>query len=208
MSSRELVLATRNRHKVAEISAILGPDFRLTTLEMYPEAPEVEEDGATFSANAGKKALTIAQNLERWALADDSGLVVEALSGAPGVYSARYAGETATDAENNARLLAALSGVPEAGRRAQFVCVIAAATPRGLKVEAVGRCPGRIAVAGQGDGGFGYDPLFIPDGYDCSFAELPPEEKNRISHRARALRQLPELIARLEQMSTGKERFT
>ncbi len=189
-----LVLATRNAHKVREIGQVLGPGFRLRSLADFPEVPEAPEEGETFEANAVQKAAFAARALGVPAMADDSGLEVDALQGAPGVRSARFAGERATSAENNAKLLRLLKGVQEAQRSARFRCVIALALPDGTARTAEGACAGRIAEAPRGTGGFGYDPLFIPDGYDRTFAELGEEVKNRISHRAHALRRAREMI--------------
>jgi XTP/dITP diphosphohydrolase len=181
-----LVLATRNPHKIQEIRAILGrPGVELIGADAFPDAPDVEEDGDTFEANAVKKAVALARVTGLWALADDSGLAVEALDGAPGVTSARYAGEPVDTAANNRKLLAALDG--GANRRAAFVCVLALSDPSGAARTVTGRCTGTIASAARGTHGFGYDPLFIPDGYAQTFAEMPSELKNRLSHRAAAL---------------------
>ncbi len=211
-----LLIATRNRHKVGEIQSILGDLHRYMTLADFPGAPEVVEDRNTFAGNAVKKA----QELSRWlaagqdrpegrllVLADDSGLEVDALNGAPGVYSARYAalesgGEgNSPDSENNARLLRELADIPTEHRTARFRCVIAAADAVDLEAETPtfdGACEGRIEFEPAGEGGFGYDPLFVPDGFEQSFAELGEETKNRLSHRARALEKLkPWLEARL-----------
>jgi XTP/dITP diphosphohydrolase len=189
-----LILATRNLHKVREIGQILGDGVVLRSLADFPEVPEVPEEGETFEANAIQKAAFAARALGLPALADDSGLEVDALHGAPGARSARFAGERATYEENNAKLLGLLKGVPEAGRTARFRCVIALARPDGTARAAEGACEGRIAEAPAGTGGFGYDPLFIPAGYDRTFAELGEEVKNRISHRSRALRAAREMI--------------
>jgi XTP/dITP diphosphohydrolase len=151
-----------------------------------PGLPEVVEDAATFEGNAMKKARELGVAGGLWTLADDSGLEVFALGGAPGVYSARYAGVEADHAANNAKLLAALQGI--ADRRAQFRCVLALYRPDGSTACVEGVCKGRIALQPDGSNGFGYDPLFIPDGYDQTFAALSLEEKNRISHRAIALK--------------------
>ena len=182
----KLLIATRNRHKFHEIQAILaGHGVTCHDLRDYPEAPEVVEDGDTFEANAIKKAVTLARVLGVWTLADDSGLEVEALKGAPGVWSARYAGEPCDDAANNRKLLGALAMASD--RRARFRCAIALSDPNGNARTVSGACPGRILAAARGGGGFGYDPLFVPDGHERTFAELDSATKNRISHRARAL---------------------
>lgn len=184
----KLLLATRNEHKKIEIKEILKElELDIMNLEDIPAMPEVDEDGETFAANALKKARTIAELSGYVTMADDSGLVVDALQGKPGVYSARFAGEKATDEENNRKLLKLMEHIPETQRTAHFECVIALVEPRGLEQTVSGQCPGRIAFAPRGPGGFGYDPLFIPDGYQFSFAELSSEEKNRISHRGQAL---------------------
>jgi XTP/dITP diphosphohydrolase len=183
-----ILLATRNMHKVEEIKAILKDYFfNILTLNDVPPLPEVEEDGNTFTANAQKKALQTARLSGYLTMADDSGLVVEALNGQPGVFSARFAGVDADDDKNNAKLLNLLRDVPQEQRTARFVCVIALANPEGIITTVEGSCAGKIALEPYGQGGFGYDPLFIPVGYKKSFAELAPEEKNRISHRGQAL---------------------
>ncbi len=192
-----LVVATGNLGKLKEIREILGPDVALLTLQDFPGLPEIVEDGDTFKANAIRKARTVATLTGRPALGDDSGLEVDALDGAPGVYSARFAGEAATDAENNALLLARLQDVSETERTARFRCVVAVAAPDGTAHISGGSCEGRILTAPRGDGGFGYDPLFLVPELDRSFAELPPSKKNRISHRGRALRNAHPLIQRV-----------
>jgi XTP/dITP diphosphohydrolase len=180
-----LVLATRNRHKIGEIAALFSlPGVRLVGAQDYPDAPEVVEDGCTFEENAAKKAVTLARATGEWALADDSGLEVDALGGAPGIRSARYAGESAGDAGNVAKLLLSLAGA--ADRRARFRCVLALSDPKGNVRTIEGRCEGRIAGEPRGAGGFGYDPVFVPDGHRITFAEMDADEKNRLSHRARA----------------------
>lgn len=187
LQTRQILVATRNPKKLAEIREILSaPGLELLDPEAVGDLPEVEEDGDTFEANAIKKAVTLARASGMLTLADDSGLEVDALGGEPGVYSARYAGEPSDDAANNAKLLAALQGVTN--RRGRFRCVIALATPDGECATVDGRCEGHIADAPQGQGGFGYDPLFIPDGFSQSFGELAAAIKHRISHRGAALR--------------------
>ena len=182
----KLILATRNAHKLEEIRAIF--DFK--SLEVlsafdFPEIPDVVEDGDTLEANAIKKAVEIAAATGCWALADDSGLEVAALGGAPGVYSARYAGEQCSYSDNNEKLLCELAGKPD--RSARFRTVIALSDPEGNVQTVEGACPGRIIEELRGTNGFGYDPLFVPEGYTETFAELDSEVKNRISHRALAL---------------------
>ncbi len=182
----ELLAATGNAHKVDEMRAILAPaGVRLLSARDVGGLPEVDEDGATFRDNAIKKACAIAAATGRRVIADDSGLEVVALDGAPGVRSARYAGEGGNDGRNVAKLLAALDG--RSDRRARFVCVVAVAGPDGLVGTAEGEVRGRIGDQPRGQGGFGYDPVFIPDGYEQTFAELPAGIKNSMSHRGRAL---------------------
>lgn len=183
----KLVLATRNKHKLEEIKAIFNfAGLEISTALDYPEIPDVDEDGDTLEANAIKKAVTLSKALNCWAMADDSGLEVDALNGAPGVYSARYAGEDVSYDANNIKLLADLNG--EANRAAAFRTVMALSDPEGNTRTVEGRCDGMIVDACRGEHGFGYDPLFVPAGYDQTFAELDSAEKNRISHRARALK--------------------
>jgi XTP/dITP diphosphohydrolase len=216
---KTLIIATRNTHKVHEIRSILSEGFDCLTLGDFPEAPPVVEDADTFSGNASKKSRETggwisahlpAELLEREVaiLADDSGLEVDALDGRPGVHSARFAAldtgrpGNSPDAENNAKLLRLLAEVPEERRTARFRCVLALTTvwphPGGKDAKTrfwEGTCDGRIAFAPSGKGGFGYDPLFIPDGYKLSFAELGEDIKNQLSHRAKALAKLRESLA-------------
>jgi XTP/dITP diphosphohydrolase len=234
MGMLTLLIATRNAHKVGEIRAILGEEFQYLTLNDFPDAPEVVEDAGTFSGNATKKAVTLAKWLAEtdsgraankeagqwrmedgvvYTLADDSGLEVDALGGAPGVHSARFAaldtgvpGNSST-ADNNAKLLRLLEGVRLERRTARFRCVVALAPvvwagKQGaspicyadeveLRTELFeGKCEGRIGLAPRGGGGFGYDPLFVPEGHEATFAELGEEVKNRLSHRGKALARL------------------
>ena len=185
-----LLVSTRNRHKLREVRTILGARFEVSDLSILPTMHEVEETGTSFEENADLKAVAASQLFEGWVIADDSGLEVDALGGSPGVYSARYAGETASDSENNALLLKNLKEVPEKKRRARFRCVIVLARA-GRKLAAFsGVVEGLIASSPRGGEGFGYDPLFIPDGFSETFGELPVATKNRLSHRARALNQL------------------
>jgi XTP/dITP diphosphohydrolase len=186
-----LVLATRNEGKTREIKELFeGFPVQIKNLNDFGPIPEVEEDGKTFDDNAFKKASFTAKVLGLPALADDSGLEVKALGGAPGVYSARYAGPNATDEENNAKLLETLEGNKD--RTAAFVCVISIAVPCGVALTYEGRCEGRIAEAPGGTQGFGYDPLFYYPPLKKTFAELSTQEKNRVSHRGKALRELKE----------------
>jgi XTP/dITP diphosphohydrolase len=204
-----LLIATRNAHKVGEIQAILGANFRCLTLKDFPDAPAVIEDADTFAGNATKKAAELAHWLSNsslatrhsslFVLADDSGLEVDALNGAPGVHSARFAAldktENSPDADNNSKLLRLLKEVPLEKRTGRFLCVIALAeiNPQSAIRNPQlfdGACEGRIQFAASGQGGFGYDPLFVPDGFTQSFAELGEDVKNQLSHRAQALAKL------------------
>ena len=186
---RSLLLGTRNPGKVIEIVSILAnSDWSFFSLEGFPNVGEAEENFATFAENAIAKAQFYASATGLCALADDSGLEVEALGGAPGVFSARYAGAHASDADRRTLLLSELAKVGESNRRARFVAVVAIATPHGEILNiSEGTCSGTITFSPRGTGGFGYDPLFIPDGHTQTFAELPDTIKNQISHRARAL---------------------
>jgi len=232
MPEISLLLATRNAHKVGEIRAILGDWFQFLTLNDFPEAPKVVEDAPTFAGNAAKKAAELAKWLERipdsgfripnYVLADDSGLEVDVLNGAPGVHSARFAaldsaksGNT-SDADNNAKLLRLLKGAPLDKRTARFHCVIALAPVLPVKVEVAspvcyadefemqtelfdGICEGRIIFEPRGQNGFGYDPLFVPVGFEQTFAELGDEVKNQLSHRAKALAKLKNFLTTKQQ---------
>ena len=184
-----LLLGTRNRGKVKEITSILGDSGRsFCSLQEFANVECAEENGTTYSENAIAKARFYASATGLWALADDSGLEVEALRGAPGVFSARYAGDNATDADRRALLLSELAKTDDKNRRARFVAAVAIAGAGGeLLNVSEGICEGTITFAPRGEGGFGYDPLFIPDGYNQTFAELPEDVKDRISHRACAL---------------------
>jgi XTP/dITP diphosphohydrolase len=202
-----IFIATRNAHKVAEIKRILGVNVRIYSQLDFPNAPAISEDAATFAVNATRKAEGLASWLAAdpqadlmgkplFVLADDSGLEVDALRGAPGVRSARFAAEHAqgtensSDAANNAKLLRLLEGVPPAKRTARFRCFLALASLDAATRLFEGTCEGRIALSASGVGGFGYDPLFVPDGYLHSFAEMEDEVKNTIGHRASALAHL------------------
>jgi len=190
-----LVAATTNPGKLREIESILAPlRLEIVPVSTYPGLPEIEEDGTTFEENAVKKARLTAETTGEAALADDSGLEVDHLAGAPGVYSARFAGEPKSDAANNAKLLKLLEGVPWEKRAARFRCVIAVAVPGGPMLTAEGTCEGYILYELRGAGGFGYDPLFFVPEFGKTFAELPPEVKNRISHRGAALREIKEKL--------------
>ena len=213
----ELIVATRNAHKVQEIQAILGPKFRVRSMAEFGDVPPLIEDAHTFSGNATRKAVQLAEWLARngatarFVLADDSGLEVDALNGAPGVHSARFAALQKTanspDSANNAKLLRLLANVPPEKRTARFRCALAVTPVSQFAARSAsnvcsasqaelsttifeGTCEGRIATTPSGKGGFGYDPLFVPDGFNRTFAELGEAEKNRISHRAQALAKL------------------
>lgn len=186
--SQSVLLGTRNPHKVQEIEAMCS-ELGLKVRPLPKDFPEVDEDRPSMRGNAAKKALEYAQQAGALCLADDTGLCVEALGGAPGVLSARYAGPDCEPADNNAKLLRELGGRPKDERRAHFLCVMAIADPEGLRLVVEGRLDGYIATELKGEGGFGYDPLFLLDD-GRSLAELSIEDKNRISHRGCALRRL------------------
>ncbi|MDT8440309.1 MAG: XTP/dITP diphosphatase [Desulfuromonadales bacterium] len=191
----ELIVASRNAGKLKEIGRLLADHgIRVRGLDEFPEIGEIAEDGETFAANAIKKAETVVTATGQPCLADDSGLVVAALDGRPGVYSARYAGAAADDAANNRKLLADLHAVPAGSRQAAFCCVMALCRPGATPRLFEGRIDGEILHTPRGTGGFGYDPLFWLAAHSCTMAELPLTEKNRISHRGQALRRLLAVI--------------
>ena len=194
-----VVLGTRNRKKLDELVEILGDlPIEISDLSQWPDLPEVIEDGPTFESNARKKASQLARLLRHWVLGEDSGLVVPALGGQPGVYSARYAGGHGDDNANNVRLLAAMEHLPEENRTAYYVCAIVLANPAGEVCAVVeGRCHGIICRQLLGSGGFGYDPLFLIPECHRTFGQLSPRVKHAISHRARALAKLRPSLARL-----------
>ncbi|CAN5186634.1 XTP/dITP diphosphatase [soil metagenome] len=187
----EILIATKNANKTKELNELLSnSNFILKDLNEIPNISEVIETGKTFAENAVLKAASYALQIKMWALADDSGLEVEALNGAPGVFSARYAGEFATDEERINKLLQELNGIVD-GRQARFVCAMAVSDEKGeIKFLAEGICNGKIAVKPSGTNGFGYDPIFIPDGFEQTFGELSVEIKQKISHRARAIEKI------------------
>lgn len=191
-----IIVATGNSGKMDEIREILHdlPCQLVSMREYWKAIVEIDENGKTFMENAHIKAAWVHKHSFKWALADDSGLVVDALDGAPGIYSARFAGAHGDTAANNHKLLGLLAGVPAEKRTARFVCAVTLYLGNSVVLEAEGVCNGRIIESLQGSGGFGYDPLFIPDGYDTTFAELDSEEKHRISHRGKALRELRRLM--------------
>ncbi|MGH1637308.1 ribonuclease PH [Enterococcus avium] len=191
IEKKTIVIATRNPGKAKEFAALFAKEgYQIKTLLDYPDLPDVEETGTTFEENARLKAETIAQLLQQPVLADDSGLVVDALNGMPGIFSARFAGERKSDAANNAKLLHELTNVPDEQRTAHFHCTLVFATPQKESLVVEADWDGRIARIPQGDNGFGYDPLFIVPGYDKTSAELTSEEKNKISHRGMAVKEL------------------
>ena len=208
MAALTVVMATRNPGKVRELRDLLD-DLGVTFLSLadFPELAEIPEAGATFAENAAAKALEVARGTGRPALADDSGLVVDALEGRPGVFSARYAQDVTaprppTDADNWQKLLQEMQGVPWEARGARFVCEIALARPDGRLWQVRGECAGRIAFEPRGNQGFGYDPVFWVPEYNATMAELGPAVKNRISHRARALAAFKERFAALRDALT------
>lgn len=198
--NRHLLLGTRNPGKIKEITTILeGEGWLFSSLRDFADVGPAVEDGLTYADNAIAKAQFYAAATGLLALADDSGLEVAALGGAPGVYSARYAGDNATDADRRQLLLAELAKVDSGDRRARFVAAVAIASPDGEVLNvSEGICEGTITFEPRGNSGFGYDPLFVPDGYDQTFAELPDAVKNRISHRARALMRTRDSLDHLE----------
>ena len=202
MNNMKIVAATGNKHKIEEIESItkkFGMNV-ITKAEAGVGDLEVEETGTTFEENSLIKAEAIMKATGMPAIADDSGLEADALNGAPGVYSARFSGEGATDESNNAKLLKLMENIPDDERSARFVSVVTLCFPDGTVVAARGECPGMLRRSPRGDGGFGYDPLFVPVGYDKTYAEISAEEKNIISHRAKALG-----ILRMKLKETGFE---
>ena len=190
-----IAIASRNPGKIREIRSICAdwPVGWITADEHEGPWPDVEETGASYLENARLKARAVAGSVGVPAVADDSGIEVDALGGAPGPRSARYAGEEANDEQNLRMLIRALAGVPAGGRTARYRCVTALAWPDGREVWAEGTCEGSLVSKPRGTGGFGYDPIFVPAGWEQTMAELPPEQKDRIGHRGRALRALRDL---------------
>jgi len=183
----KILIASRNEHKIQEIQEIFDlPGVEWVSTAEFPEVADVVEDGDTFEANAIKKATELAKATGLWALADDSGLEVTALGNAPGVYSARYSGEPCNHANNNEKLIRELAG--KSDRSARFRCVAALSDPSGKAETVSGSCPGRIIEALRGTEGFGYDPLFVPEGFEATFAEMGNEQKNQMSHRGIAMK--------------------
>ncbi len=195
-----IIAASRNQHKISEIEAITKK-FGMKVISRDDaglDKREIEEDGRTFEENSFKKADAIMKMSGQVTIADDSGLEVEYLGGEPGIFSARYAGENCDDEKNNIKLLTMLEGVPYSDRKARFVSVITMVYPDGETLVARGECSGHIIDFPAGEGGFGYDPLFVPEGYQETFAQMSAEEKNRISHRAKALEKLEKLLEERE----------
>ena len=193
----ELVVATRNKDKLREIKALLkGLRVKVFSLDSFKGVPEVTEDGKTLKDNAIKKAVQISKFLKRFAVADDSGLEVECLDGGPGVYSARFSGKDATYKTNNEKLLKLLKGMLLSKRKACFRCVIAVANKGKVIGVAEGRCCGKIGFESKGDNGFGYDPVFIPNGFKKTFAQMSASRKNNISHRSKALSKAKNIISK------------
>ncbi|QHI71990.1 XTP/dITP diphosphatase [Aminipila terrae] len=200
-----VVAASQNQHKIDEMEAITQK-YGMTIVgrdEFGLPKIKISEDGDTFEANSLKKAREICMMCNQITIADDSGLVVDALDGAPGVYSSRFAGEEGNDQKNNEKLLELLKDVPMEKRTARFVSVITMIYPNGKKIVARGECEGHIMFQESGDNGFGYDPLFRPLGFEVSFGEIPAEEKNKISHRAKALAELQKQLELLHYVKGG-----
>jgi len=187
-----LIVATRNAHKTAEIRSMLGGKFEVVDATAFPEFPEIEETGTTFLENARLKAEGISRLIDGWVLSDDSGLEVDALGGAPGVWSSSYGGEEGNNEKNNARLMQEMVGKTERGGR--FVCTMVLAKDGSERANFSGAVEGSIIDEPRGSEGFGYDPLFIPTGYDRTFSELGDAVKNTLSHRARALSQITDWL--------------
>jgi XTP/dITP diphosphohydrolase len=194
----KIVIATRNQGKRREFERLLGPlGFEIEDLSSFPDLPDIVEDGATFEENALKKAVETQNYVGHLVLADDSGLCVDILDGAPGVLSARFAGEPSNDQRNNEKLLLALKDVPMEQRNARFVCVLTLSIPDDRPIAVRGECRGIIAKEPKGINGFGYDPLFYLPEFGSTMAQLSPDQKNEISHRARALALLVDKLSNL-----------
>jgi XTP/dITP diphosphohydrolase len=193
----EIIAATKNKGKVVEIRrALRGLGFKIDSLNDFPDIPEVKEDGKSFNENALKKARFYSKYFGKLTIADDSGLEVDSLKGLPGIYSARYAGEGASDQERNQKLLGQMQGIPISKRGARFKCVIAVVSHDGREGVAEGSCRGKIGFKEMGKRGFGYDPVFILPQYGKTMAQITLEEKNRVSHRGKALRKLRRIITK------------
>jgi len=191
----DILIATRNKDKVREMTAILDlPQINFIGLEAFPDCPEAEENGKTFEDNAMIKASQAAYHSGLWALADDSGLVIDSLAGQPGILSARFAGPDACYRDNWVKVLELMRDIPDEKRTARFVCVMCLVGNNNRAFFARGEIEGRIINGPRGENGFGYDPIFLPSGFDRTFAEMDASEKNRISHRALALKKMKPLI--------------
>ena len=199
MSMRTIVLSSRNKKKTQEVSEILAVvGFTVIPVTQFADVPDVEENGKTFAENAAKKASQVALQLKQWVIGEDSGLMVDALNGAPGIYSARFSGAEATDEKNNAKLIADLSNVPDEKRGAGYICSVALSNPAGeIRIACEGTCRGRILREANGEGGFGYDPYFLIPEYHLTFGQLSSVVKHRLSHRARAFAKFIPLLRNL-----------
>ena len=199
MSMRTIVLSSRNKKKTQEVSEILAVvGFTVIPVTQFADVPDVEENGKTFAENAAKKASQVALQLKQWVIGEDSGLMVDALNGAPGIYSARFSGAEATDEKNNATLIADLSNVPDEKRGAGYICSVALSNPAGeIRIACEGTCRGRILREANGEGGFGYDPYFLIPEYHLTFGQLSSVVKHRLSHRARAFAKFIPLLRNL-----------
>jgi XTP/dITP diphosphohydrolase len=200
----EIVIASSNMHKIREIKDMLKSykgleKLDILSLHQFPQYQPPDEDGSTFQENAETKALHAAKALNKWVIADDSGLVVSALNGEPGVYSARYAGTDATDAENRQKLLKKIERLDEVDRSAYFECCLSLASANGIKKSVRGQCEGTLLTEERGRNGFGYDPLFVKNEYDKTFAELDEKTKNKISHRRKAIEKLSIFLESLKE---------
>lgn len=197
---RELIIASGNKGKIEEFQRLLnGLDIQVQSMKAYPEIGDIVEDGITFAENALKKARTVCQATGKAALADDSGLMVDALDGAPGIYSARFAGDAHDDAANNKKVLDLMQTIPEEERGAQFFCAIALVLPDGREYTVEGTCRGILLKELRGEGGFGYDPIFYVVELEKTFAQLTMEEKNAISHRGKANEKAVSILRQLQQ---------
>jgi XTP/dITP diphosphohydrolase len=202
-----LVIASRNSGKLREIADLLAVEgIAVTGIASFPGVPEIVEDGASFAENAAKKAVETARRLSEWVLGEDSGLVVDALKGAPGIFSARFSGPGATDEANNAKLLEELISVPNERRTAHYVCNIAVADPQGsIRLQLEAACHGRITTSARGSNGFGYDPYFLIPEYHRTFGELSPVVKRHLSHRGRAFERIIPPLVRLLKERTDEQ---
>ncbi|MBM4076108.1 MAG: RdgB/HAM1 family non-canonical purine NTP pyrophosphatase [Planctomycetes bacterium] len=204
----QIVLSSRNKKKIGEIAELLTPHgIELIGVESFSNVPEVEEDGDSFAANAAKKACDVARQLNRWVIAEDSGLCVDALDGRPGIFSARYAGIQGDDSANNTKLLEELSGIADENRTAYYVCYAVVSDPMGqVRLSSEGRCHGRILTDYHGSNGFGYDPLFLVPEFHQTFGQLDAAVKRHVSHRAKAMERLiPQIVRLFQSLESGHE---